>query len=76
MPDAKEELVSLIASLMDVYHAARLKRNAVLYDDDKFEGRWIAIPEEDFMALRNAEKKVRDIFDNHFLYQQESVTPD
>jgi len=34
--------------------AARLKRNAIIHDNPDFGGAWIAIPREDFDALRAA----------------------
>jgi hypothetical protein len=50
--NAADALAASEARMEAVRLAADFKRNVIIHDDPKFLGRWIAVPESDFMALR------------------------
>jgi len=46
-----------VGALDALLEAARLRRNVLIYDDEdtgRFRGEWVAVPREDFDALRDA----------------------
>ncbi|MFA5808710.1 MAG: hypothetical protein WC935_00050 [Thermoleophilia bacterium] len=47
---------ALEARIEALEEVAQLRRSVIIYDDPKFIGRWVAVPEEDFDALRAALK--------------------
>ena len=57
--DLNHKVADLEKKLTALRTAAMLRRNAVIRDDEGFEGNWLAIPEEDFDALRAAIERSR-----------------
>ena len=55
-----QELWERLNPLQELLEAAKLKRNVLIYDGftPGFEGDWVAVPQEDFDALRAAVTKV------------------
>ena len=51
----------LMAAAPDLYDKSKFPRNIVIHNNPEFEGDWIAVPREDFMALREARNAVRDL---------------
>ena len=41
-------------AMAKLIEAAKLGRNIIIYDNPQFEGEWVAVPREDFDALRTA----------------------
>ena len=60
-PDGEE--VQAVAQLMEVapemYEKSAFKRNVLIRDNPDFEGEWVAVPREDFDALRAVLAKAR-----------------
>lgn len=44
----------LIAAAPELLEAGRLRRSVIIHDNPDFEGEWVAVPREDFQALRTA----------------------
>ena len=52
-------LNQLVKEFNRLAKAANLRRSVIIHDDPKFEGEWIAIPKEDFDALRKVLESFR-----------------
>jgi len=42
-----------------MYEKGQFKRNVIIHDSPEFEGEWVAVPREDFIAFRAALAKAR-----------------
>jgi len=40
------------------FHRKMLRRNAIIWNDKGFEGKWVALPEEDFLEIAAALAKL------------------
>ena len=54
-----EANANLIAAAPEFYKKSEFKRNVIIHDNPDFEGEWIAVPHEDFDALRAVRAKAR-----------------
>jgi len=50
---------NLIAAAPEMYEKGQFKRNVIIHDSPEFEGEWVAVPREDFIAFRAALAKAR-----------------
>jgi len=48
-----------IAAAPELYEKSEFKQNVIIHDNPDFEGEWIAVPREDFVALRAVRAKAR-----------------